>query len=79
VPKKERKGSPEARLRALFEAGDWRAARAEAERLRASGGAGAEVAADAEQRMSPDGSAVWAAAVGAGFLAAVAAVGLFLR
>jgi len=79
VPKRERKGSPEARLQALFEAGDWQAARVEAGRLRSSEGAAGEEVASAERRMRPDGSAVWAALVGAVLLVAVATLGLSSR
>ena len=78
MAKKERRGSPAARLEGLYDAGDWRAARAEALRLR--DGPGERALADAGlERMRPDASAVWAAAAGLALLVAVALLGLFLR
>jgi len=79
VAKKDRKTSPEAHLQALFDAGDWRAARAEASRMRLPSGEADPFAAAVERRMRPDESAAWAAGLGGLLFAAVAALGLFLK
>ncbi len=61
-------------------AGDWRAARVEAERLAASGDdAGRAEAAIALDRLRPGPSAIFAFVAGLAFLAAVAAAGLWMR
>ncbi len=78
MAKKERRGGPGVRLEALYDAGDWWAARREALRLRDGGSQ--DSLADAELlRMRPDRSAAWAAFAGVALLGAVAALGLFLR
>jgi hypothetical protein len=79
VAKKDRKSSPEARLQALFDAGDWHAARAEARRQREASAGADPLALSVEERMRPDESAVWAASLGAVVFVAVAALGLFLK
>ena len=68
------------RLAGLLDAGDWRDARPEAERLSASEDEGArEAAARALLRLRPDPSAILGFAGGLVFLAAVAVAGLWLR
>jgi hypothetical protein len=80
VARKDRKGAAEERLEGLLGAGDWRAARVEAERLAASEDPGArEAAARAEVRLAPGPSARLAFVGGLVFLAVVAAAGLWLR
>lgn len=77
--RKDPKSSPAGRLEALFQAGDWHAARAEVRRLRAPPGEVAPAVEAVARRMRPDESAVWAASLGAALLMAVAVLGLFLR
>jgi len=80
VARKERKGSAEERLAGLLDAGDWRSAKTEAVGLASSGDE--EVRAGAEAalvRLRPSPSAILAFWVGLGFLALVAAAGLWLR
>lgn len=73
---KERRGAGE-RLRGLLAAGDWRAARVEAERLATSGDdVERTVAATALDRLRPGPTAILAFVAGLLFLAVVAAAGL---
>jgi hypothetical protein len=78
--RREQRSGAEVRLLGLYEAGDWRRARAEARSL---AGAGSEVdralAEDVLRRLRPEPGAVAAAAVGLLLLGVVAAVGLLAR
>lgn len=80
MARKDRKGAAEERLEGLLGAGDWRAAKVEAERLAASEDPGArEAAGRALVRLQPNPSARLAFVGGLVFLAIVAAAGLWLR
>ncbi|HVP66869.1 MAG TPA: hypothetical protein VMT17_06370 [Anaeromyxobacteraceae bacterium] len=79
MAKRDRKAGADLRLQGLFEAGDWRQARAEARRLRASSPEAEPAVREVVERMRPDPSAVWAGAVGVLLLAAVASLGLLHR
>lgn len=80
MARKERRGGAEARLEGLLDAGDWRDARVEAERLAGSGdAAGKEAAARALARLRPDPSARVTFVVSLFVLAAVAVAGLWPR
>lgn len=78
--RKEQRSGGEARLQGLYEAGDWRRARAEARRLAAEGADGERgLAAEVLRRLRPEPGAVAAAAAGLVLLAIVAALGLLGR
>jgi hypothetical protein len=80
VARKERKDAALERLDGLLAEGDWRAARAEAARLLASGtDAERAGAARAAERLRPGPTALLAFGAGLVFLAAVAAAGLWMR
>lgn len=67
------------RLEGLYEAGDWRAARAEALRLRSGPAGERPLAADLLRRLRPEPAAAAAAAIGLLVLGIVAALGLLVR
>jgi hypothetical protein len=80
VARKERKDAAIERLGGLVDAGDWRAARAEAERIAATGDAAEKAAAAlVAERLRPGPTAILAFAAGLAFLAVVAAAGLWHR
>ena len=80
MARKERKSAAVERLDGLVDAGDWRTARAEVERLAASGDeAERAAAATAKARLRPGPTAVLAFVAGLAFLAVVAAIGLWHR
>lgn len=79
MARKERRSPAASRVQGLLEAGDWRAARREAQRRIAAGG-GERDALEAElRRLRPQPAGAAAAALGLVLLAAVAALGLLLR
>jgi len=78
--RREQRTGAEARALGLYEAGDWRAARAEALRLAGSAAEGERaLAEDLLRRLRPEPGAVAALAAGLVLLAAVAAAGLLGR
>jgi hypothetical protein len=80
VARKERRGAADERLEGLLAAGDWRQARTEARALASSGSEPDRQAAErAIVRLRPGPTAVLALVLGLGFLAIVAAAGLWHR
>ncbi len=84
--RREQRSGAGFRLQGLYEAGDWRRARADARRLAEAGtGAGAgtdaerELAAEILRRLRPEPGAAAAAAAGVVLLGIVAALGLLGR
>jgi anti-sigma factor RsiW len=78
--KKGKKPAGAARLAALFESGDWRAAAAEARRLLdnpASGEAERALAREAQGRLAPEPGALWVGILGLALVTAVIALGLW--